>query len=45
MSQKIYIVKIFKAVVKIWFQAHHNFVLKKDINLGHRIRKSIIICK
>ena len=40
MSQQVYINKILEPVVKPWLQAHHNFVVEKDGDLGQRLGKS-----
>ncbi len=41
----MYIEKILEPVVKSWLQAHHDFVLEEDGDLGHRPGKSNIVRK
>ncbi len=45
MSQQVYIEKILEPFVKLWLQAHHDFVLEEDGNLGQRPEKSNIVRK
>lgn len=39
MSQKVYIDQIFTLIMKLSIDAHHDFVLRKDSDLDHKLEK------
>ena len=43
-SQKVYIDQIFQPIVKPRIDAHHDFILEEDGDLGHGPGKSNIVC-
>ncbi len=45
MSQQVYINQILELIVKRWIQAHQDFVLEEDGDLGHGPGKSNIMRK
>ena len=42
-GQQVYINQILDTIVKPWIQAHQDFVLEEDADLGHRPRRSNIV--